>query len=223
VYAASAQELREIMRDSIEAVIVDIERAGAEATALRDLVLEKYTNVLLCSVSNPGMAGDFPRALTKPVLPLQMRQFLDDLRYHRPPVAPPPVTIPGDGVTGKKVLVVEDHKVNQHVIAKILSSLKVEFAIAENGLEALQKLEEDTFDMVFMDCQMPVMDGLEAARRIRQSNAPYQEIPIVALTASAIEGDEEQCREAGMNGYLAKPVRLAQIADAVKTFTQRDE
>jgi CheY-like chemotaxis protein len=166
------------------------------------------------------MAGDFPRALTKPVLPLPIRQLLDDLRYHLAPAAPQAVAIPEDGVTGKKVLVVEDHKVNQHVISKILSSLKVTFTVAENGLEALQKLEEDTFDMIFMDCQMPVMDGLEASRRIRQSDAKYKGIPIVALTASAIEGDEEQCREAGMNGYLAKPVRLAQIAEAVKTYAQ---
>jgi CheY-like chemotaxis protein len=76
----------------------------------------------------------------------------------------------------------------------------------------------DRFDLVFMDCQMPVMDGLEATRRIRASGARYMDVPIVALTASAIEGDEEQCKEAGMNGYLAKPVRIQQITDAIKKF-----
>jgi CheY-like chemotaxis protein len=99
----------------------------------------------------------------------------------------------------------------------------VRFALAENGLEALAQLEEDTFDMIFMDYQMPVMDGLESSKRIRKSDKSYRTMPIVALTASAIEGDEDTCKRAGMTGYLVKPVRLEQIAKAVSAYSRRPD
>jgi CheY-like chemotaxis protein len=119
----------------------------------------------------------------------------------------------------RKILVVEDNSVNQLVMSKMLTKLNMTYKIADNGLRALEQLEEEHFDLVFMDCQMPVMDGLEATRRIRAADGKrYQNVPIVALTASAIEGDEEQCRDAGMDGYLAKPVRIQQITDAIRKF-----
>ena len=111
---------------------------------------------------------------------------------------------------------------NQFVMSKMLTKLNMEFKIADNGAIALDVLDQDKFDLVFMDCQMPVMDGLEATRRIRSSDKGYQNVPIVALTASAIEGDEELCRSVGMDGYLAKPVRIQQIMDAIKKFTARN-
>jgi CheY-like chemotaxis protein len=221
VYISSAAELRKVMRPTIEAVLVDIERCGKEAIVLRDFVHKRYPKMLLCSISWPGFASDFPRALTKPVLPFPLRTLLDDLRYHLCAAPAQVVAIPGDEVTGKRVLVVEDNKVNQLVMSKMLKTLGVSFRLAENGEVALSILGKEEFDMVFMDCQMPVMDGLEASRRIRASGSKYQNIPIVALTASAIEGDEETCRDAGMDGYLAKPVRLEQIATAVKKFTKQ--
>jgi signal transduction histidine kinase/CheY-like chemotaxis protein len=218
VYVFNIGQLRKAMRPTVEAVLIDIERSGKEAIPMRNFIQQKYPNLLLCSISSPGMASDFPRALTKPLLPAPLRQLLDDLRYHLS--AAPAQVGPslGDVMTGRKVLVVEDNKINQLVMSKMLKTLNVSFTLAENGEVALEKLEAEDFDMVFMDCQMPVMDGLEASRRIRTSEKRYSNIPIVALTASAIEGDEEQCRDAGMDAYLAKPVRLEQIAQAVKTF-----
>jgi CheY-like chemotaxis protein len=218
VYVVNVGQLRKAMRPTVQAVLVDIERSGKEAIPMGNFIQQKYPKLLLCSISSPGMASDFPRALTKPVLPFSLRQLLDDLRYHLS--AAPAQVGPslGDVMTGRKVLVVEDNKINQLVMSKMLKTLNVSFALAENGEVALEKLETEDFDMVFMDCQMPVMDGLEASRRIRTSEKKYRSIPIVALTASAIEGDEEQCRDAGMDAYLAKPVRLEQIAHAVKTF-----
>ena len=119
-----------------------------------------------------------------------------------------------------KILVVEDNRVNRYVMEQMLKKLNMKFELAENGAIALDVLDQEEFDLVFMDCQMPVMDGLEATRRIRGSEKAYRDVPIVALTASAIEGDEELCRSVGMNGYLAKPVRIQQIMEAIKKFTR---
>jgi signal transduction histidine kinase/CheY-like chemotaxis protein len=211
-------ELRKVMRESIEAVLVDIEHSGTKAMDIRNYVLKQHPNLMLSSVSSPGLGSDFPRTLTKPLLPLPLRQLLDDLRYHRAAVVNKVMKVSTDEITGKKVLVVEDNKTNQFVMSKMLTKLGIRFAIAENGQEALDRLEEDVFDLVFMDLQMPVMDGLEATRRIRASQKPYQSVPIVALTASAIEGGEEPCEEVEMNGYLVKPVRIQQITEAVREF-----
>ena len=101
---------------------------------------------------------------------------------------------------------------------KILESLGCQYAIANNGREALNTLEHQEFDIVFMDCQMPVLDGIEATKLIRRSGKIYASVPIIALTASAIEGDEKICREAGMDGYLAKPVRIQQISNILRQF-----
>ena len=212
------EELEKAIDSNTTGVLVDIERYSGDAIALRNTIQKKYPNLILCSMSLPGFASDYPRALTKPILPLPLRQLIEDLRYHRNAVQAKAEKVTSGDVGGKKVLVVEDNKVNQFVMSKMLTKLNMEFKIADNGAIALDVLDHDTFDLVFMDCQMPVMDGLEATRRIRSSEKPYQHIPIVALTASAIEGDEELCRSAGMDGYLAKPVRIQQITDAIKKF-----
>ena len=212
------EELEKAMSPNVAGVLVDIERYSGDAIALRKQLQSKYPNLILCSMSLPGFASDYPRALTKPVLPLPLRQLIDDLRYHRNAVQTHVEKVTSGDVSGKRVLVVEDNKVNQFVMSKMLTKLNMEFKIADNGAIALDVLDHDNFDLVFMDCQMPVMDGLEATRRIRSSEKPYQHIPIVALTASAIEGDEELCRSAGMDGYLAKPVRIQQITDAIKKY-----
>ena len=101
---------------------------------------------------------------------------------------------------------------------KILQNIGCLFSIADNGLIALDLLEKESFDLIFMDCQMPILDGLETTKIIRKSNKSYNNIKIVALTASAIEGDEEKCLSVGMNAYLSKPVRLQQICDIIKVF-----
>ncbi|OHT15630.1 hypothetical protein TRFO_13996 [Tritrichomonas foetus] len=120
-----------------------------------------------------------------------------------------------------RILVVEDNKANQFVMQKILSHIGCFFKIAENGREAISALDTENFDLIFMDCQMPVLDGLEATRIIRSSGKEYSTIPIVALTASAVEGDEKTCRQAGMDAYLAKPVRIQQITNAIKQFVNQ--
>ncbi|KEQ18389.1 response regulator [Endozoicomonas numazuensis] len=112
------------------------------------------------------------------------------------------------------ILVVEDNKVNQMVARKLLEKLGCTCKVAENGLEALEVLEtSEAFDLILMDCMMPVMDGLEATEKIRASGQSYASIPIVAFTANAMESDQIACKSAGMNDFLVKPVTLTLLSE----------
>ncbi len=109
-----------------------------------------------------------------------------------------------------RILLVEDNPVNQLVAKGMLGKLGCEVIVAGHGGEALDQLEQAAFDLVLMDCNMPVMDGYEASRRIRQSGR-WPDLPIVALTANAMPEERERCRAAGMNDYLAKPFRREEL------------
>ncbi|RMN07630.1 hybrid sensor histidine kinase/response regulator [Pseudomonas syringae group genomosp. 3] len=109
-----------------------------------------------------------------------------------------------------RVLLVEDNPVNQLVARGILGKLGCEVVISSHGGEALEQLEHSHFDLVLMDCNMPVMDGYEASRQIRSSGR-WPNLPIVALTANAMPDERERCKAAGMNDYLAKPFRRAEL------------
>ncbi|WP_409261766.1 response regulator [Pseudomonas putida] len=109
-----------------------------------------------------------------------------------------------------RILLVEDNPVNQLVAKGMLAKLGCQVQVATQGVEALEWLEREDFDLVLMDCNMPVMDGYEASRRIRQSGR-WPELPIVALTANAMPEERERCRAAGMNDYLAKPFRREEL------------
>ena len=106
----------------------------------------------------------------------------------------------------RRILVAEDNPINQHLTLESLRMLGVEPVLVGNGKQALEKLEEEDFDVVLMDCQMPVMDGYEATRRLRAKEQETGEHHLViALTANAMRGDREKCIEAGMDDYLSKP------------------
>jgi CheY-like chemotaxis protein len=116
---------------------------------------------------------------------------------------------------GLRVLLAEDNTVNQKVAVRILQRIGCQVRVAENGLEVLKALDEAPCDLVLMDCEMPGMDGLEAARLIRQRAGPEKDIPIVALTANAFAEQRDQCLNAGMNDFLPKPVTVEAIWDKV--------
>ncbi|TAJ19204.1 MAG: response regulator, partial [Planctomycetota bacterium] len=113
--------------------------------------------------------------------------------------------------------VAEDNLVNQRVIRGLLAKLGLTPVVANHGREALDALETGAFDLALFDCQMPVLDGYEAARewRRREAASGRARLPILALTANAIQGDRERCLEAGMDDYLTKPVRVDALRAAL--------
>jgi len=115
-----------------------------------------------------------------------------------------------EGGEGRKVLLVEDNPVNQTVIEAMLRSLGFTVSIAADGAQAIRSAESLMFELILMDCRLPVVDGYEATRRIRQLPG-CSEIPLVALTANALQGDREACLAAGMNDYLAKPFKRVDL------------
>ncbi len=129
----------------------------------------------------------------------------------------PPV---GELPAGLRVLLVEDNVVNQKVAGALLKKLACQVSLAVNGAEALKMLAADSFDIVLMDCQMPVMDGFEATRRLRAGEAgpAAANRPVIAMTANAMQGDREECLAAGMDAYLAKPVSRQELADSLRQW-----
>mgnify|MGYP001328935120 CR=1 FL=1 len=125
-------------------------------------------------------------------------------------------------LTGLHVLVVEDNAINQEIAATIIRQAGATVSLADHGAEALQRLRADGgIDLVLMDCQMPVMDGFEATRRIRQLDV-HADIPIVAMTANAMEGDRQRCLDAGMDDYLAKPIEPDALLEIVARHVGRE-
>jgi CheY-like chemotaxis protein/anti-sigma regulatory factor (Ser/Thr protein kinase) len=122
-------------------------------------------------------------------------------------------------LSGKKILLVEDNKVNQIVAHTILESFDAKIEVAENGKEALNKLAKTTYSAVLMDCQMPIMDGLEATRLIRQSPDIYGTPVIIALTANAFEEDQQRCLAVGMNDFISKPIENDVLLSVLNKWT----
>ena len=112
-----------------------------------------------------------------------------------------------------KVLLAEDNNINRKVLTKMLNKCDVSFEIAKNGKEAVELFKKDDFQLIFMDMQMPEMDGLEATVLIRKEQSWH--IPIIALTANAMAEDKQNCKKAGMDGFLTKPIQLKTIQDTI--------
>jgi CheY-like chemotaxis protein len=122
-----------------------------------------------------------------------------------------------------RVLIVEDNLINQIVLKTMLQRLNIKNDTADHGRTALSILRQanangEGFDLILMDCQMPIMDGFEATRNIRNSGEPYADIPIIAVTANALSSDRELCLQAGMNDYLSKPFKLDDIRSKLQDW-----
>jgi CheY-like chemotaxis protein/HPt (histidine-containing phosphotransfer) domain-containing protein len=188
-----------------------------------DPALASLQIVLLTSLGQeaPDETGnDFAMQLTKPV---RNRELLDCIEaLEKNPGAPPTVDraiSPATALAGLRVLLVEDSPVNTEVAIGILESFGCMVEAAAHGREALAIHAEREFDVIFMDCQMPEMDGFETTAEIRKREAAgAKRTPIVALTANAIKGDREMCLQAGMDDYLPKPFGRAQMEAALKVL-----
>ena len=121
-----------------------------------------------------------------------------------------------------QILLAEDNATNQVVFAKLLQAFDVEISIAANGRLAVEQASTGNFDIAFMDMRMPEMDGLEATRAIRALDGDRRRLPIIALTANAFADDVKDCRDAGMNAFIAKPIRkttlIQTLADALANY-----
>jgi CheY-like chemotaxis protein len=183
--------------------------------------------VLLSSLSADRKidGADFAVVLTKPVKQSQLFEHIQGILGSSPsaaasrkilpsgPKASPPVGPP------LQILVADDNRINQMVAVRLLRRLGYRADVVADGLEVLAELEQRSYDVIFMDVQMPEMDGLEATRLIRESHPHGARPYIVAMTAAALQGDREKCLESGMDGYISKPVRGEELAQVLEQYS----
>jgi len=112
----------------------------------------------------------------------------------------------------------EDNLVNQKVACRVLEKLGYRVDVAAHGQAAFEAWQSGRYDLILMDCQMPVMDGYETTRKIREHEAAEQHVPIIALTAHAMKGADNECRAAGMDDYLSKPIDKAQLQNTLNRW-----
>ena len=130
-----------------------------------------------------------------------------------------------DSFSGIKILIAEDNEINAEIIVELLNTIGVESTVTYDGKEVVEKFISsgpDEFDMVFMDIQMPVMDGYEAAKAIRRSSSPHAlSIPIIAMTANAFEDDKRASMEAGMNAHISKPIDFESLKETILCYRRK--
>ncbi len=163
----------------------------------------------------PPPFGLFNALLLKPSMPARLREALRHAFRVRLPAPEPEPAGDGEISTRMQALIVEDNPVNQFVLTRMLEQAGVGVTLAENGAVALEALAGRRFDVILMDMQMPVMDGLEATRNIRAGDSPNRMTRIIGLTAAVGPVYERQCLEAGMDDYLPKPVVRAALMNAL--------
>ena len=169
--------------------------------------------------------GLFTAYLAKP---LRQSQLFDTLATLLSIDAAPKVAAPAKprldpGMAARhplRILLAEDNAVNQKLAMRILQQMGYRADLASNGIEAVECVERQTYDVILMDVQMPEMDGLEASRRITR-RWPSERPRIVAMTANAMQGDREMCIAAGMDDYLTKPIRVDQLIEALDNVAAR--
>jgi CheY-like chemotaxis protein len=210
-------ELREAARGghAYDVAIVALQlphgEGGSLARAMRtDPALASTQLVLLSALGRPErVAPDVPGAaghLTKPVRRSQLLDVLMKIVGEERAALAPAASRPAPASLAGRVLVVEDNDVNREVAVRFLEKLGYRSDVAVDGREAVAACGRVVYDAVLMDCQMPEMDGFEATALIRNADGDSRRVPIIAMTASALEGDRDRCLAAGMDDYLSKPV-----------------
>ena len=221
-------------------VLADMSLPGLDgpslAAAIKDDPLIAPARVILLlapgqkATFTTGGRNDVAACLHKPVKRSALRDAFSTQiaaratqpnQRHTRRIAPAPRPAKGKG---KHILVAEDNHVNQKVVIRQLQKIGYRADAVANGQEALEATGKVAYDLVLMDCQMPEMDGFSATREIRRrENGNGMHTPIVALTANALEGDRERCLAAGMDDYLAKPLKIEELQTMLERWTAKDE
>ncbi|HVW98417.1 MAG TPA: two-component regulator propeller domain-containing protein [Mucilaginibacter sp.] len=213
------EALRTLAADTvIDLVITDMQMPEMDGVALSTAIRKNNKNipiVLLSSIGDESQKkypGLFAAVLTKPVKPLHLEKIITgQFQTLKPQAESKAQSLPALNATFAQqkplnILVAEDNAINQKMILKVLEKLGYHAALATNGREVISMLDEEYFDLILMDVQMPEMDGLEATKYIREHN---QKQPIIiAMTANAMVEDREICIKAGMNDYISKPLKI---------------
>lgn len=239
--AAGLEKLASLKADGkiVDAVIVAGEltdlTAGDFARLARDKDLLQNAKVVLCSAAHVDddvlYAMGFDSRIDQPItvrslfsgLPLEGRKSNAQQEPTKTLKAPSDIVALKKRTCFARALVVDDNPTNRLLVSKILSSFGVEVETANDGEEAVKTVEETDFDLVFMDINMPKMDGIEATQAIRDLGGDYAAMPIIALTALAAPGDRERFLEAGMDDYLAKPIDTSALRAMVMSVMDRRE
>ncbi len=221
-----------LRNEPYDLLLSDMQMPDMDGFALAYAIIEKpaiaRTPRILLSSGSIGLeaeriASGFSQSLLKPVRQSQLFDAITAaLQQPEQRVVPEAVVkeVPLN-YSGKRVLVVEDNKVNQKVILSQLAKFQLEPDLANNGQVALDMLEQQAYDLVLMDCQMPVMDGYEATRALREREIvanSQSRTPVTALTAHASAGEREKCLCAGMDDYLSKPASRADLAVVLRRW-----
>jgi len=228
--------------DAFPLALIDRVMPGMDGEALAcaiaaDPSLQSTRVVFLTNLASRGVLGRREAEsclgeLTKPIRHHELRAVLARVLVGSAPGEPEPATaaapaepepLPRFDGRNARILVAEDNAINQQVALSLLGKLGLRANVVADGQEALRALESIPYSLVLMDCHMPVMDGYEAARRIRRSGLPACDLPIIAMTAHALADARDLCLESGMNDYLSKPVSLTALARALQQWLPATE
>ena len=229
VVADEANVMAALAAGKVALAIIDHDLAGASGLKLIAKIRANYPHlpmVLFTDAAEGPRRGDSTdpliARLPKPIKPSflhdTLRHLLAGVGANSPIAAPVPGVAPAKLAEAipLRVLLVEDNPVNQKVAQRFLDRLGYRADAAGNGLEGVRALEQRDYDLVFMDVQMPEMDGLVATREIRKRLPKARQPRIIALTANAMQGDRERCLAAGMDDYITKPVKLEDIEHIIR-------
>ncbi|HWQ18594.1 MAG TPA: response regulator, partial [Methanotrichaceae archaeon] len=212
--ASSCEEVMDLIRsqEPFDLVVLDMNMAGAGSLA-KEVRKHRSSLPLVLLGSFGDCSKDKVRTIPQPIRPSQMYDAILELFSSQKTEM---MSQRGSGLEEiSSILLAEDNMINQKVTLKMLGRLGYRADVAADGLEVLEALERQPYDLILMDIQMPNMDGLEAARAVRL-RWPDRRIRIIAITACALVGDREMCLNAGMDGYISKPVKIEDLAGALK-------
>ena len=209
--------------EKVDVALLDVVMPEMDGLELAEAIAELPTPppvIVLSEYGRRGLAPSVAVSLAKPIKPSALHDALVTVLTGRVAVTPTGTSIAPSLDAGLaerhplRILIAEDNAVNQKLAIRLLAQMGYTAEVAADGAEAITALEQDAFDLVLMDVQMPELDGLEATRRIR-ARWPARKLRIVGLTANAMAGDREACLAAGMDDYVSKPIRPDELAAAI--------